>query len=221
MRRMRFLRGQAAIALSLAIPMIVGAACIGADMRALHCSSVRLQQAANAAVLSGAAYLPTNPALADSAARHKARLEGIDQNEIIYERPASDCRSITIVVERKVPYRFARLLGLSPSLVIVKAVARISSFQSACGVLPIGIQFSHYAVYRPIVLKVGGLRRAAPMVDLISDNGSAGSVHGFAALWITSGDDNGSINAKFVNFATKWRIFVYRTGFGHGDLRQF
>jgi hypothetical protein len=162
-KRVRFFRGQAAIALSLAIPMMVGAACIGADMRALHSSSVRLQRAADAAVLSGAAYLPTNPALAESAARSKAQMKGIRQNEIIYDRPASDRRSITMVVERKVPYRFARLLGLSQSLVIVKAEAGISSFQSASGVLPIGIQYdAHYAVYQPIVLKIARLRDAGP-----------------------------------------------------------
>lgn len=126
---MRFLRGQAAIALSLAIPMMVGAACIGADMWAVYLSSVRLQQAADAAVLSGAAYLPANPALAESAARSKARMNGIRENEIIYNLPASDGRSITMVVERNVPYRFARLFGLSQSLVTVKAVAGASSFQ--------------------------------------------------------------------------------------------
>jgi len=143
--------------------MTVGAACIGADMRALYCSSVHLQQAANAAVLSGAIYLPTNPALAEGAARSKARMNGIRENEIVYDRPASDHRSITMVVERKVPYRFARLFGLSQSKMIVKAVAGISSVQSASSLLPIGIQYdAHYAIYQPIVIEFARLRSAAP-----------------------------------------------------------
>ena len=95
---MRFLRGQAAIALTLAIPMIVGSACIGADMRVLYRTSARLQQATDAAVLCGAAYLPANPALAEIAARSKARMSGIREDEIVYSRPASDRRSITMVV---------------------------------------------------------------------------------------------------------------------------
>ncbi len=132
-------------------------------MRALYCSSVHLQQATNAAVLSGAVYLPTNPALAESAARSKAQMNGIRENEIVYDRPASDHRSITMVVERNVPYRFARLFGLSQSLVIVKAVAGIASFQSASGVLPIGIRYdAHYAMYQPISLAFERLRSAAP-----------------------------------------------------------
>ena len=149
---MKFLRGQAALALSLAIPMMVGAACIGADMWALYLSSVRLQQAADAAVLSGAVYLPANPALAQSAARSKARMNGIRESEIVYNRPASDGKSITMVVERKVPYRFARLFGLSQSLVTVRAVAAIGSSESATGLLPIGIHYdAHHAACRPVV----------------------------------------------------------------------
>jgi Putative Flp pilus-assembly TadE/G-like len=158
-----FLRGQAAIALSLAIPMIVGAACIGADMWALYLSSTRLQQAADAAVMSGAAYLPTNPALAQSVARSEAQMNGIRQSEIVYNRPASDGRSITMVVERNVPYRFARLFGVSQSLVTVKAVAIAAPSHSAAGLLPIGIHCdAHRATYRAIVLRLAPARGQVP-----------------------------------------------------------
>jgi hypothetical protein len=134
--------------------MMVGAACIGADTWALYLSSARLQQAADAAVLCGAVYLPANPALAERAARSKARMNGIRENEIIYNRPASDGRSITMMVERNVPCRFARLLGLSRSLVTVKAVAEIGSSQSA-GVLPIGLRYdAHHTAYQPVELKL-------------------------------------------------------------------
>ena len=119
--------------------MIVGASCIGADMRVLYRTSARLQQATDAAVLCGAAYLPANPALAEIAARSRARMSGIREDEIVYSQPAADRRSITMVVERKVPYHFARLLGLSQSQVTVKAMAVSRSSQSAAGLLPIGI----------------------------------------------------------------------------------
>jgi Putative Flp pilus-assembly TadE/G-like len=154
-REVKFLRGQAAVALSLAIPMMVGAACIGLDTSALYRSSARLQRAADAAVLAGAAYLPANPALAQNAARGFAQTKGILENEIVYNRPASDGRSITMVVERQVPHRFSRLLNLSPSLVVVKAVARVVPSRSAAGLLPIGIQYdTHYTLYQPVVLKL-------------------------------------------------------------------
>lgn len=161
-RTVRFLRAQAAIAFSLAIPMMVGAACIGSDMWELHRSSARLQRAAYEAVLTGAAYLPANPALAQSVARNKAQASGILASEIVYDRPASDGHSITIVIERKVPYRFAHLFVFSQSLVIVKAVARSVPSKSGTDVHSISIRYdAHCTVYRPIVLKLASSRKPA------------------------------------------------------------
>jgi hypothetical protein len=143
--------------------MMVGAACIGADMWALYLSSARLQQAADAAVLSAASYLPANPALAQNVARSKAQMKGISESEIVYNRPAADGRSITMVVERNVPYRFARLLGLSQSLVTVKAVASTDSSHSAAGLLPIGVQCdAHCAAYQSITLRLAPTRGQTP-----------------------------------------------------------
>ena len=158
-QRVRFLRGQTAIALSLAIPVMVGAACLVADMWALYRGHARLQHAADAAVLAGAMYLPANPQLARSAARSNAEMNGISESEIVYNHPASDGRSITMVVERSVPYHLARLLGLSQSLVTVKARAGISDSESASGLLPIGVQCgARYTAHQPIVLKLAPRR---------------------------------------------------------------
>ena len=110
-------------------------------MRSLYMSSARLQLAADAAVLSGVVYLPANPALAQSVALRKAQMNGISSSEIVYNRCASDGRSIMMVVERKVPYRFARLFGLSRSLVTVRAVANTRSAHSVTGLVPIGIYY--------------------------------------------------------------------------------
>jgi hypothetical protein len=136
-KQWRFLPGQAALALTLAAPMVLGAVCIGADMQAVYSSSVHLQKTANSAVLSGAVYLPADPALAESAARSRAQIDGISEDEIIYDRPAADARSITMIIERKVPYPFLRLFCRHQGLVTVKAVAGIRPFQSGSGVLPI------------------------------------------------------------------------------------
>ena len=157
MKSQLFQRGQAAIALSMALPVIVGAACIGADSWALHRSAVSLQALVDEAVMTGAEHLPVNPALAERAALSKALLIGIDANEIVYNRPAADGRSITMVVQRDVPYRFARLLGLAQTRVIVKAMAAGRMSESAVDLVPIGIQFARdstrYRTRRAIVLQ--------------------------------------------------------------------
>jgi hypothetical protein len=160
-----FQRGQAAIALSMALPVMVGAACIGADSCALHRSAVRLQALADEAVPTGAAYLPANPVLAERAALSKALMVGIDENEIVYNRPAADGRSITLVLERNVLYPFARLLGLSQSQVIVKAVAASARSEQAAGLVPIGIQYAPdgtgYQAHRAIILRPAPAERPA------------------------------------------------------------
>jgi hypothetical protein len=159
-----FERAQAALALSMALPVIVGAACIGADSWALHCSAVRLQALADKAVLTGAAYLPANPVTAERVALSKALTAGIGENEIVYNRPAADGRSITMVVERNIPYRFTRLFGLSQGQVIVKAVAACGRLDSAAGLVPIGIQYSDvigHQAHRVIVLQLAPAERLA------------------------------------------------------------
>ena len=144
---MRFLRGQAPIVLSLAIPAIVGAVCLGGDMLALYLGAARLQRVADAAVLAGAAYLPANPALAQRAAQNTAQINGVDVGEIVYNHPGPDSRSITIVIERHVPYHYARVLGLSQSLVTVRAMAGVNASRSAVGLVPTAIQYdSHQGI---------------------------------------------------------------------------
>jgi hypothetical protein len=131
-------------------------------MWALCRGFARLQHTADAAVLAGAVYLPANPKLARVEVRRSAQMNGISESEIVYNQPASDGHSITIVVERSVPYHFARLLGLSHSVVTVKAVAGISGRESAAGLLPIGIQYdAGYNRYQPTVLKLAPRRGTA------------------------------------------------------------
>jgi len=160
-----FQGGQTALALSMALPVMVGAARIGADSWALHLSAVRLQTLADEAVLTGAAYLPANPLIAERAALTKALMTGIGENEIVYNRPAADSRSITMVVERNVPYRFTRLFGLSQGQVIVKAVAACGRPDSAAGLVPIGIQYAPdgagYRAHRAIILHPARAERPA------------------------------------------------------------
>lgn len=132
----RAVRAQTALALSLAIPMIVGALCIGTDTWALYSCSLELRRATYTAVMSGVRYLPANPVLAERTTIEVAELNGILAGEIVYSRPDADGESITMVVARHVPYRFARLFGLSQN-VTVKAVAHVTDAHTSAGALRI------------------------------------------------------------------------------------
>ena len=116
--------------------MIVGALCIGTDTWALYSCSLDLRRATYTAVMSGVRYLPANPVLAERTTIKVAELNGILAGEIVYSRPDADGESITMVVARHVPYRFARFFGLSQN-VTVRAVAHVTDADTSPGALRI------------------------------------------------------------------------------------
>jgi hypothetical protein len=87
------------------------------------------------------------------------------------------------------------------------------------GYLPIVVRYdAHYAVYKPIVLKLVPLRGAAlagtrrPSAMGVG-NGCA-SAHDFAALWITSIDAKSSINARFLDCVSNDELLRKERGDG-------
>ncbi len=122
----RFARGQAAVALSLALPVLVGAALLGCDSAIVYRQRIELQATADRAVLLGAAYLPRDPAKAADAAQKYARHADVS---VIYDQVSSDRRSLTMVVRRRIHYILGR--KRADDVVIASATARIGTAPSA------------------------------------------------------------------------------------------
>ncbi len=142
-RRSRFSRGQMAVVMTVALATLVGAVGLGADMALLYLNWVRLQKAADAAVLAGATYLPGNPSLAKSTANTYATKNGIQNAEIASTTPAADNLSISMVLSRTVPYSFLSVLGVHSGLVKVFARAGVQQdTEYSRGLLPIGLPCS-------------------------------------------------------------------------------
>ena len=142
--RRAFLPGQTAVIMTLVIATLVGAISLGADVGVLYYSWVQLQKAADSAVLAGANYLTGVPATTDnsqvvSATNQYAQLNGVNSGEIVSTTVAGDAKSVTIVVQRTVPYFFARVLGLSQGVVSATATAAIKDTIAPMGMLPIGL----------------------------------------------------------------------------------
>jgi hypothetical protein len=114
-------RGQVGVILALAITTLLGAAALGADVAVFYYNWVQLQKASDAAALGGANYLPDNPSEAVTAANKLAENNGVLPAEIVSTTVASDDSSITIRVQRTVPYFFAKLLGLTSGTVTASA----------------------------------------------------------------------------------------------------
>jgi len=115
--------GQVLVIVALILPALLGAIALGTDVTVFYFNWVQLQKAADSAALAGANYLPDNPAQAITTANQLARNNGINANEILATTVAPDDLSISIKLQRTVPYYLARALGLSTGVVTTAATA--------------------------------------------------------------------------------------------------
>ena len=149
-------RGQSSILLAILLPSLVGTIALGVDISVFYFNWAKLQRAADAAALAGAAYLPDNTAGATSAANNYAALNSIAGSEIVLNQIAADNSSMTVEFSRNVPYYFAKVLGLSSGQVVARATAGVQTAGAARGVIPIGIQYdTAYAYGQQLTLNTG------------------------------------------------------------------
>jgi Flp pilus assembly protein TadG len=129
----RFRRGQTAVILTLALPTLIATIAFGTDIGVLYFNWLQLQKSADAAVLAGAVYLPSNPAVAISTADFCAHQRGLEAAEITSTRVGADDRTLTISVSRKV-HLLTSVLGFGAPHVAVNATAQIVGAHSPGGV---------------------------------------------------------------------------------------
>src|SRR5579863_1453970 len=85
---------------------------------------MRLQKAADAAALAGSQYLPKEPAMAVKTARAYARLNGIDEGEIVMAAVSPDGQHVTIKLSRSLPFYLTGIvLGINRRHVVATATA--------------------------------------------------------------------------------------------------
>ncbi|HLI79649.1 MAG TPA: pilus assembly protein TadG-related protein [Candidatus Binataceae bacterium] len=116
-------RGQTLVIFALIIPALLGAIALGTDVSVFYFNWMQLQKASDAAAIAGANYLPDNPSTAQTAATQLALSNGIKSSEIVSTSVAADDLSISIKLQRNVPYYFARVLGLTSGTVTTAATA--------------------------------------------------------------------------------------------------
>jgi len=119
----RSCRGQTVVLLALIIPVLLGAVALGTDVSVFYFNWVQLQKAADVAVLAGANYLPDNPTTAQTVATNLAENNGIKASEILSTTLGASNTTISIKLQRTVPYYFARVLGLTSGVVTTAATA--------------------------------------------------------------------------------------------------
>ena len=166
-KRRRWPAGQVAPIVAGIITVLVGAIALGTDLAVHYYNWVQLQKAADSGVLAGANSLPDNPTQAIATAQQFAELNGVTAAEITSTTVASDDLSISMHVQRTVPYYFAKVIGMTNGTLAAAATAapQPATYQvgsnnppgftvnppvactstGSCQVLPIGLD--HNTVY--------------------------------------------------------------------------
>jgi len=135
----RSAEGQIIVVIAIAATALVGALSLGTDVGVFYFNWMQMQKAADAAVLAGASYLPSDPVAAIATTATYAEQNGVAPTEIVSTSVGDNGNSITISVRRSVPTYFARVLGLFSGSVAARATAAVMGLGSVNGMLPIGI----------------------------------------------------------------------------------
>jgi Putative Flp pilus-assembly TadE/G-like len=152
-------KGQVAVIFTVAVPVLIGVLAMCCDMTVTYLNWQAMQKAADAAVLAGANYLPTDPATAISTANTWAQQNGMASSEILSTSVAPDDMSITMTAKRAVPAYFARIFGTTSVPVQVAATAGVENSSSAIGLVPIGVNCASgivsqcFGYLQPVTLK--------------------------------------------------------------------
>ena len=134
-------RGQVAVLYAGIVAVLIGAIGLCADVSVMYFNWQQLRAGADAAVLAGANYLPSDSSSAQSVATKYAELNGIQSTEIVGTPSVSaDGLSLKMTVSRTVPYLFAQALGMTNATMTVTASAGIAQNGSGGrGMMPIGL----------------------------------------------------------------------------------
>jgi Putative Flp pilus-assembly TadE/G-like len=123
------------------LAVLLGAIGLCTDVGIMYMNWQQLQKAADAAVLAGANYLPSDPSTAISTASAWPLNNSVLASEIA-SGPTVDPTNtqISITLKRTVPYNFAQVLGMVSNDVVVTATAQVQNLGGAGGnhLIPVG-----------------------------------------------------------------------------------
>jgi hypothetical protein len=139
-------RGQMLVLVAIAIVVLLGALALCGDVGVFYFNWSQLQKAADASALAGANYLPDNTSLATSTAVTYVQQNGSTSGEIVTNQVGDGAlgpnTTLTVKLQRTVPYYFARVLGLVSAPVSATAVAEVGGpvGEVNLGMFPLGLQ---------------------------------------------------------------------------------
>jgi Flp pilus assembly protein TadG len=163
--RSRFSKGQMAVLLTLVLPVLLGAMCLGADFAIIYLNWAMIQKAADAAALAGASQLtgvlgsassltpavvnyvdgyacmngvsdPSSVSTGAVACTQTAKSPGF-VDKIAFTNVTDT--QVSVGIKRSVPYFFGKMIGLQEASVAATATAAIEATGGAPN-FPVGLQ---------------------------------------------------------------------------------
>lgn len=148
-------RGAALVLVAAALVALLGFSAMVVDVGVLYLNREQLSNAADAAALAGAQFLPDDPATAISTARHYAAQNGIQADEVTVNVSA-DGYAITVDVQRQVSLYLEKVFGDDAAQVTSYAKAQTGGVDEVWGVAPLGISDQTLQYGTLYSLKAGG-----------------------------------------------------------------
>jgi Flp pilus assembly protein TadG len=137
-RRRRAERGAMAVMVALLLPVIMGLAGLVLDVGSWYVTKAQLQNAADAAALAGAGYLPGSPASAASAARTYAAYNVSGATVTSVTPYNGDSTQIQVTVSKTGSASFSSILGITSPTITATAVAQSVQSEGSDGFIYAG-----------------------------------------------------------------------------------
>lgn len=183
-------KGNASILVAIAMTALLGSSAYVVDIGIAYGEKIKLENAVDAAALSGALELPSNPQRAIEIAKEYLEKNGVDINSsnIIISQ---DNKSMEVSSQREVKHYFAQVLGVSKSTVKAKSKAIIGPAKSVTGgIRPFAVVAYDYSYGDLVALKEGAGDGYHGNYGVLAMGGQGASVFRNNALY----GYNGTIN---------------------------
>ncbi len=145
-------RGNALVLVAAGMVALLGFSAVALDGGAIYAARAKAQTASDAAALAAAQFLPTNPGMADAAARDLAFRNNMDPT-ITRVDIAADGSSVQVAAGKTVTLGLARVLGFASTQQGAVAKAKVGSAGAVKGVAPLGVPSSQFQPGQSYTLK--------------------------------------------------------------------
>lgn len=139
MQVLRNQKGQSVVLFAVALGFLAGFMSLSLDAGRAFVTKERLQSAADAAALAGAAYLPAHPSQALAVAATTAEANGVPASDLTTAVVGTGGTELDVTAANEIPLYFGPLIGIPKAKVAAVAGAATGTLESLSGLVPLSV----------------------------------------------------------------------------------